>query len=81
MKSGVSSIVGIFYGRGIFWYFIHENRLKSYDFMCKHVMKVAGISPFNRLTLTANFLTKMFSQCHIYFNSKGHNAICIFKIL
>ena len=31
-----SSIVGIFYGRDIFWYFIHANSLKSYDFMCNY---------------------------------------------
>ena len=29
-----SSIVGIFYGREIFWYFIHANNLKS--FMCNY---------------------------------------------
>ena len=27
----------------------------------------------------AKFLTKLFSQCHIYFNHKGHTAVCISK--
>ena len=31
-----NSIVGIFYGREIFWYFIHANSCKNYDFMCNY---------------------------------------------
>ena len=31
-----SKIVCIFYEREVFWYFIHVNSLKSYDFKCNY---------------------------------------------
>ena len=43
-------MVGIFYGREIFWYFIHANSLKSYDFMCNYNSEIKRVPEKKRFS-------------------------------
>ena len=45
----MSNIIGIFYGREIFWYFIHANILKSYDSMCNYNIESKHVPEKKRL--------------------------------
>ena len=50
---------------------LHKLRRPTYrpTNMCK------ALCPIFFNSFAANFLTNMFSQCHIYFNSKGHHVM------
>ena len=42
-------IVGIFYGREIFWYFLHENIVKYDEFICNYNIESKRVPEIKRL--------------------------------